>query len=60
MHFELDRDRCIGVGNCVAVAPQSFDQDDDGVVVFLSELADMDSVRAAAQECPSGAIKFSD
>ena len=60
VHFELHRDRCIGVGNCVSIAPQSFDQDDDGTVVLLTELADMNSVRAAAQECPSKAIQLNE
>ena len=35
--IEADRDLCIGAGNCVLSAEAVFDQDDDGVVVLLTE-----------------------
>jgi ferredoxin len=55
----VDRDRCIGAGQCVLAMPSVFAQDDDGLVV-----ADLHGLRTlparAAQEvilrCPSGAI----
>lgn len=57
----VDRDLCIGAGHCVLAAPEVFDQDDEGLVAVLDEdalEAPDDSVRAAAQRCPSGALSL--
>ena len=35
MKITADRDVCIQAGNCVMVADNLFDQDDDGIVVVL-------------------------
>lgn len=56
----VDRDRCVGAGNCVLTLPQVFDQDDEeGLVVVLDpapppEVAGL--LARAVQLCPSGAI----
>jgi ferredoxin len=61
MKVTTDQDKCVSAGNCVAHAPQVFDQDeDDGSVVLLDasppeDLAD--AVRAAAAACPAMAIR---
>lgn len=53
----VDRSRCIGAGQCVSVAPRTFDQDDAGLVVLVAGAAvDGDEVRAAAELCPAAAI----
>src|ERR1700757_255840 len=31
----VDRDKCIASGQCVLIAPENFDQDDDGIVVVI-------------------------
>ena len=52
-------DRCIGSGNCVIVASEAFDMDDDGhVVALVHEVEDdaRDLVKQAAQVCPVQAI----
>jgi ferredoxin len=52
-------DRCIASGNCVIVASDAFDLDDDGHVVALVHEVDgeaRDLVRQAAQVCPVQAI----
>ena len=57
LEIRIDRDRCMGSGNCVFWAPDSFDLDDDGHAVVLEARAtDEQRVRAAAQGCPVGAI----
>jgi ferredoxin len=64
MRFTVDRDRCIGAGNCVMNAPDLFDQDDDGLVVLLppaagGEIPDehADTGGWAVASCPSGALR---
>lgn len=52
-------DRCIGSGNCVIVAADAFDMDDDGHVVALVHEVDgqaRDLVEQAARVCPVQAI----
>lgn len=61
MHLEVDRDVCIGSGNCVLTAPDIFDQDDDGVVTLLVTDPDADGdarIRDAVERCPSGALSL--
>jgi ferredoxin len=59
MNINADRDRCIGAGQCVANAPEVFDQDRDGVVEVVitdpgPEFAD--EVRDAVRACPVQAV----
>ena len=63
MKVQADRDVCIQAGNCVMVADNLFDQDDDGVVVVLvDEVPDGedDKAREAVKLCPSQALKIVD
>jgi ferredoxin len=54
---EIDRDVCMGSGNCTYEAPGVFDLDDDGVAVVVDvTAAPEDSVAAAAEGCPTQAI----
>jgi ferredoxin len=61
MHIQVDRDVCVGAGNCVLTLPQVFDQDDEGIVDLL-ETDPPDSegamVGRAVRLCPSGAISI--
>jgi ferredoxin len=60
VRIEIHRDRCIGAGQCVRVAPQVFTQDEDeGLVVLLDENPPPelhDAVRTAAKLCPARVI----
>ncbi|MFJ8806402.1 ferredoxin [Streptomyces sp. NPDC102490] len=60
MGVGVERDRCVGAGQCVLAAPGVFDQDEaDGLVRVLAEspsAAASDAVRAAVRACPSGAL----
>jgi ferredoxin len=54
---EVDRGVCIGSGECLRLAPATFSQDDDGIVVLGDpEATDIEVLRAAERSCPSGAI----
>lgn len=60
MRIVVDKDRCIGSGQCVLTQPEVFDQgEDDGLVVLLTEEPSSeteDSVREAVRLCPSQAL----
>ena len=54
---EIDRDVCMGSGNCTYEAPGVFDLDDDSVAVVVDVTAAPESsVAAAADKCPTHAI----
>lgn len=56
----VDRDKCVGSGECVFTAPDIFDQDeDDGIVVLITDTPEealWDAARQAARQCPANAI----
>ena len=57
VHVEIDRDRCMGSGNCVFEAPGVFELDDDGIATVLDPAAAPEGkVLDAARKCPSRAI----
>ncbi|MEU1515153.1 ferredoxin [Streptomyces sp. NPDC090075] len=60
MKISIEQDRCVAAGQCVAAAPDVFDQrDEDGVVVLLDpapHAALAEDVRHAAAVCPALAI----
>jgi ferredoxin len=60
MRITVDHEKCIGAGNCVEAARETFDQrDEDGLVVLLEENPPeehREAARRAAQLCPSLAI----
>ncbi|GAA5062064.1 ferredoxin [Streptomyces sp. SID10815] len=61
MRIHLDRDKCIGSGQCVLAAPEWFDQDEDGIAVVLVESVpekEWDEVNRAAYTCPALAISL--
>lgn len=58
-HVSADREICIQAGNCVMVAGDVFDQDDDGVVVVLADEVTGDAEERAVQAvnlCPAAAL----
>jgi len=57
LRVEIDRDRCMGSGNCVFEAPGAFELDDDGIASVLDPAAaPEDKVLDAARKCPARAI----
>ncbi len=54
---EVDRDLCIGSGDCVDTAPAVFELDDEGKAVVIDpDGAPTDDVVEAAANCPVTAI----
>ena len=63
MRVKIDKDKCHGHNRCVALAPDVFDVDDEGLaVVMLEEIpADHEKrVRRAELACPERAISIDD
>ena len=57
----VDRDLCIGVSNCVAVAPSVFQLDDENKAIVLdSTSVDDEMLMTAASSCPEKAIMLED
>jgi len=61
LKVKVDRELCIGVGNCVAFAPTVFalDQDNKAVVLDTSSV-DEQTLFDAAESCPENAIILED
>lgn len=59
IEIRIDRDVCMGSGNCVYWAPDSFELADDGYAEALDATATPEErLRVAAQGCPTGAISL--
>ena len=57
IRVEVDRDLCIGSGDCVDTAPAVFELDDEGKAVVLDpDGASTDEIVEAAMNCPVTAI----
>ncbi len=60
---EADRELCIQAGNCVMVAGEVFDQDDEGIVVILTEEVsgvEAEHAREAVKLCPASALSLAE
>lgn len=52
------RNKCIGAASCVAIAPQTFDLDEENIAIIINQHGDDDETRLlAAQSCPTAAIE---
>ena len=61
MKVRVDRDLCIGVGNCVAFAPTVFALDEENKAVVLDPSSvDGDTLLEAAESCSESAIIVED
>lgn len=59
LEIRIDTERCMGSGNCVFWAPDTFDLGDEGHAVVLDPTAtDDERLRIAAQGCPVAAISL--
>jgi ferredoxin len=57
----VDRDLCMGSGQCVYYAPNTFDQDDDSIAIVTNPAGDpADVIDAAVSACPTGALSWFD
>lgn len=61
MKVRVDRELCIGLGNCVAYAPTVFTLDEENKAVVLDAASvDNGTLLAAAESCPQNAIIIED
>ncbi|MFJ4173163.1 ferredoxin [Microbacterium sp. NPDC089696] len=61
MNVVVQTSACVGAGQCALVAPEVFDQDDDGIVLLLEAEphgADAEAATRAARLCPARAISL--
>ncbi|WP_133917552.1 ferredoxin [Streptomyces sp. NBC_00582] len=61
MKINVDRERCVGAGQCVLAAAAVFEQNEDGLVELLQPEPSEDlhaAVTEAELICPSGAIEL--
>lgn len=55
--LSIDRDRCMGSGQCTFYAPATFDLDDDSVAIVVDPAGDPDArIQMAIDVCPTRAI----
>ena len=60
LEIAIDREACMGSGNCSFWAPGVFDLDDDGIAYVVDQAANTEEkVILAAQGCPTHAIAIS-
>ncbi|MER5184699.1 ferredoxin [Streptomyces sp. NPDC002896] len=53
----VDRDRCMGSGQCTFYAPNTFDLDDLSIAVVIDQQGDSDDkVQMAMSVCPTRSI----
>jgi ferredoxin len=61
MKVKVDRELCIGVSNCVAIAPTVFKLDDENKAIVLDPSSvDEETLMEAAESCPENAIIVED
>lgn len=63
MRITIDKDNCIGAGQCALTAPSVFTQDDDGFSALLPGREDGGGdplVNEAVRACPVGALAVED
>jgi ferredoxin len=59
LSIEINRDVCMGSGNCSFWAPGVFDLDDDGIAIVTDpEGEPEDKIVLAGQGCPTQAISI--
>jgi len=57
----VDRDLCMGSGQCVYYAPNTFDQDGDSIAVVTNPRGDDEqTIDVAVSACPTGALSWAD
>lgn len=61
LRVEIDRDLCVGFGDCVEVAPDAFELDGENVAVFTRpEATSRQDLLEACRACPVDAITARD
>ncbi len=59
LRVQIDREQCMGSGNCAFHAPNTFDLDDEMKVVIVDPDGDPDDkIRLAVEACPTLALSI--
>ena len=59
--IQIDRELCMGSGQCCMYAPATFDQDEETIAVVRDPYGDPDAdIETARDACPTGAISVRD
>ena len=57
LRVRIDRNLCVGFGDCMKEAPEGFKLDDDGIAVFVDPgTVERDRLLRACDACPVDAI----
>lgn len=58
----IDRLLCVGFGDCIDVAPEAFELDEEGIATFRADADQVDesTVVTACEECPVDALAVFD
>ena len=61
LSINVDRERCMGSGNCAFHAPNTFDLDDEMKAIVVNATGDPDDkIRLAVDGCPTLALSLGD
>jgi ferredoxin len=61
LRIVIDRDQCVGFGDCVKEAPEGFKLDEEAVAVFAApEAVERERLLRACDACPVDAITVYD
>jgi ferredoxin len=61
VRITIDREQCMGSGNCAFWAPSTFDLDDDMKAIVVDSDGDsLEKVRNAVEACPTHALALVD
>ena len=60
--IRVDRKSCIATENCIEIAPEVFEVDEEGIVAFNHDAANIDRLRLieSCEICPVGALSVFD
>jgi ferredoxin len=59
LEINIDREACMGSGNCSFYAPDTFDLDDEMIAIVVDPAGDPEEkIRLAAEGCPTRAISL--
>jgi ferredoxin len=57
--IRVDRDLCMGSGQCCWYAPNTFDQDDEAVAIVVDQQGDPEeAINTAIASCPAHALSI--
>ena len=59
LRIEIDRQSCTGMAECIRIAPNVFELDEENIAIVVdASAATREQLLEAARECPTQAIKL--